>query len=325
MIDRRTLGLGLAGLAAGCATRAPVLVNLALQLRPDDGARLASGADLSGRMTAPVRLNGQGPFDFVVDTGANRTVLSSELAQQLGLPSGGPASVHGIAGVEPSETALVDVLQIDAVASRRLRTPTMPRARLGAAGLLGVDVLRDRRVLLDFRTAEFRIAPSGAREPTSFSMRAATVGRTALGAGVAVRARYRFGQLIIVGADVAGKPVTAFLDSGAQATVGNMPLRRLVLGSPPDLKLVRYVTQILSATGQVAEGDVALMRLLKIGGLRIAGLETVFAPLHVFDIWGLAETPSLLLGMDVMSQFDAIELDYGRRLVTFYPRVALRN
>ena len=33
--------------------------------------------------TVPVMINGQGPFDFVVDTGADRTVISEELAKQL--------------------------------------------------------------------------------------------------------------------------------------------------------------------------------------------------------------------------------------------------
>jgi hypothetical protein len=63
-----------------------------------------------------------------------------------------------------------------------------------------------------------------------------------------------------------------------------------------------------------------MMPLLRIGGLRITGLHAVFTDLHVFDIWGLSDTPSLLIGVDVMSQFEAIELDFGRRLVTFYPK-----
>jgi hypothetical protein len=37
-------------------------------------------------------------------------------------------------------------------------------------------------------------------------------------------------------------------------------------------------------------------------------------------IWRLATTPALLIGIDVMSQFLAVELDFGRRQVIFYPR-----
>src|SRR5262249_55504949 len=57
---------------------------------PDDetvnGATRAGGG---GRVVAPISVNGQGPFRFIVDTGANRSVLSQALSDQLGL------TVHG--------------------------------------------------------------------------------------------------------------------------------------------------------------------------------------------------------------------------------------
>ncbi len=330
VLNRRTFSGGAAALAAGCSalgSSPSILVNLADIPAPTGGGerpevQLRAGVDLTGRMTAPVRVNGRGPFTFVVDTGANRTVLSTELAAELGLPSAGPANVHGITGVEPADTVTVDLLEVDAVATRRMRAPTLSRARLGTDGLLGVDVLRDRRVVMDFGRAQLRIWPSNAGGRTAFDMRADATGGPGrdLGTGIVVPARYRFGQLIIVGADVAGKRVTAFLDSGAQSTVGNMPLSRAVRGANPDPKLVRYLTPLLSATGQTAQGEVAVLPLLRIGGLSITGLQALFTDLHVFDIWDLADTPSLLLGIDVMSQFEAIQLDFGRRQVTFYPK-----
>ena len=97
-----------AGLAAGCATTIerlapPVLVNLADQAPPaaDDTAQLGSAADSARRMTAPVHINGQGPFDFVIDTGANRTVVSRELATALAMPAAGKAQMVRVeVGVE---------------------------------------------------------------------------------------------------------------------------------------------------------------------------------------------------------------------------------
>lgn len=333
------VGLASAGLSA-CAGGPPkpasILVNLAdTQVLPaplaqaggDGGAQLGTGADLSGRITVPVRINGQGPFDFVVDTGANRTVLSTELAAALRLPSAGAASIHGIVGVEPAQTVMVDLLEVDAVRSRRLRAPTLARSRLGADGLLGVDVLRDRLVTLDFRRRELRINPSGRETLSSFDLRRAALARPPLPLGpakVAVPARYRFGQLIIVAADVRGRSVTAFLDSGAQSTVANSALRREAVGPNADPKAAPYAVPVLSATGQTAQGLVGELPQLRLGGMRLSGVIAVFADLHVFDIWGLADTPSILIGIDVMSQFNAIQLDYGRRQVVFYPSAASR-
>jgi predicted aspartyl protease len=334
--DRRAVGLGLAGLALGscagpAAVKPPVLVDLAQARTPpldgpagDDGALLGTGADAAGRITVPVRVNGQGPFDFVVDTGANRTVVAAELAAALGLPDDGPADIHGIAGVEPARKVMVRLLEVDEVATRGLHAPTLPRSRMGADGLLGVDILKGRLVTLDFNRNQLRIGGSRGTGPRSaFEMRQAGTGqgdRDFGGPGVAVPARYRFGQLIIVDADVAGRPVTAFIDSGSQSTVGNGPLRRLVVGVDPDPKARRYVVALLSATGQSAQAEVAVMPPLRIGGLRINRLTAAFADLHVFDIWRLDAKPSLLIGVDVMSQFNAIQLDYGGRQVIFYPR-----
>lgn len=287
-----------------------------------DAVRLSTGGDANGRVTVPVKLDGQGPFDFVLDTGANSSVVSVELAAKLGLRDGGPAQVHGIAGVEPAPTVLVGRLEADSIAIRDLRLPALLAERLGADGLLGVDVLRNRRVLMDFvgHRVTIGVAHNAAPEPSAFDLRQSSTGASLeLGRRIVVPARYRFGQLIIIGADVAGRGVTAFLDSGSQSTVGNNALRRMVFeGAPSDPRATRYQVPVLSATGQTARGELGRMPLLRVGGLDITGLTTVFSDLHVFDIWGLSRRPSLLLGMDILGRFNAIELNYARRDVSFY-------
>lgn len=331
LFSRRSAGLGMTAAAlAGCASREPaVLVNFAelapppaagAPAAPDAGADLATAADLAGRVTAPVWINGQGPFDFVVDTGANRTVITTALAAQLGLPDAGSAQIHGVAGIEPAGTAIIDTLRVGDVVTRKIRAPTLSRGRLGADGLLGVDVLRNRRVTIDFQHNQFRITASRGDAgvlPVMGQAASRVEPQEHAGRQIVVPARYRFGQLIIIGADVAGRPVTAFMDSGSQSTVGNHALRRLVLGTEPDPKKPRYLVPVLSATGQTSQGELAVMPLLKIGGLSIAGLTTVFADLHVFDIWDLKTKPSLLMGIDAMRQFESVTLDYGRRQVIF--------
>lgn len=312
--------MALGGLAAcACAGGPPILVNVA-GAQASDQAQLATGSDLSRRMTAPVRINGEGPFAFAVDTGANRTVISLELAGRLGLPPGPAANVHGVAGVERAETAAIDRLEVGNVASQKLVAPALSRARLGVDGLLGVDVFRNRRVLMNFIENRLIISADQAAASSVFGMReTASAGLGAnLGRRVVVPARYRFGQLIIIGADMARRPVTAFVDSGSESTVGNTALRRLAYDKGGAPQPVRFRVPVLSATGQTAEGELGTMPLLRIGGLNITGMTTVFADLHVFELWDLMDRPSLLLGMDVMRQFNAIELNYARRQVAFH-------
>ena len=47
--------------------------------------KLKFNRDDYDRMTVPVRVAGAGPYRFLVDTGADRTAISSELAQRLSL------------------------------------------------------------------------------------------------------------------------------------------------------------------------------------------------------------------------------------------------
>jgi len=59
------------------------------------------------RLTVPVKLSGNGPYRFLVDTGADRTAISRELAGKLGLADGDQASIHTVTCVSTVSTALV--------------------------------------------------------------------------------------------------------------------------------------------------------------------------------------------------------------------------
>ncbi|MBR7620927.1 aspartyl protease family protein [Phenylobacterium sp. 20VBR1] len=328
-------GLAATGPLAACATALPsprrmIQVNLTDTPLPPVTApsppppapdtALQAGFDPVQRMTVPVMVEGKGPFTFVVDTGANHSVLAAETAQGLNLPSGGTAAIHGIAGVEPAETVYVRQMIIGSVVTKRLRMPLVSRRNLGADGLLGVDVLTRRDVQLDFERNRFNIA----RSDSSFRQVATTGGTGRLATPMAnpnlvvVPARYRFGQLTIIDAEVGvGLPITAFLDSGAQSTVGNLALRNAAFLQEPGLALKTLRVQLVSATGQTVSGDLARLPGLRLGGLRIGNLSCVFADLHTFKIWDLVDRPAILIGMDVMRHFKTIELDFGRREVVF--------
>lgn len=328
MWNRRqaVMAMGAGVLLPGVATARPpreprVLVNLADMQHTDPTLeQVTADRDKAHRVTAPVMINGKGPFEFVVDTGANRTVVSTELAAELALPAAGTAEVHGIAGIEPSAMALVERLAVGRIETPRLKTPLLTRDRLGADGLLGVDVLRNRRLAMDFRRNTITI----------YRANAATLG---LSLGVKdsrlnqsghsidgtdytiVPARMRFGQLIVVDADLGGIPVVAFLDSGSQNTVGNLQLYKKLKAKPELLSVRPLSVQLTSATGQTANGELSTVPTLRLGGLGIADLSAVFADLHIFKLWDLADRPAILIGIDVMRHFDAIELDYGLRRV----------
>jgi predicted aspartyl protease len=312
------------GLLSACATRGArrvISVNL-LDTGPapatpaDAAARLETAFDEARRMVVPVYINGRGPFGFVVDTGANRSVVATEVAALCGLSSAGHADVHGIAGAQPANLVAVRRLAVGAVVSSGLTLPVVPRAHLGADGLLGVDILRGRRMSLNFAQNRFEISTSG---------QGAEIGRDSNSRipshvdPIHVGATYRHGQLVILDAQVGDVAVSAFLDSGSQVTVGNRALRDAVVRATPDFGVRLAPVPLISATGQTAMGEFAPLPTLRLGGMAVSQVIGIFAQLHIFDLWKLADRPAILIGVDVLRHFHDVTLDFGRKQVVFTP------
>src|SRR6185295_10114990 len=109
------------------------------------------------RMTVPVIVSGTGPYRFLVDTGADRTAISTDIATNLGLQVGLRASLHSVAGVSKVATATVPSLQLTRKPVRIVDAPLLERINMGADGILGVDSLRSQRVMFDFEAQTMSI------------------------------------------------------------------------------------------------------------------------------------------------------------------------
>ncbi len=310
--DRRSVaaGLGLSLLGAGGARGFPheyrtpnpdlPIVAEVRSNTPPANQTLETARDPYRRMTAPVLLNRKGPFFFVVDTGANQSVVGSEIAASLALAPGPTLPLHGVAGVENTPTVIVPDVKIGANVEKDVLMPTLPREAIGADGILGIDRLRNQRVRLDFKHRQLTVEHSHFEDVPPFTSR--------------VTGRQRSGQLTIVDADLAGIRVSAFLDSGAERTIGNAALLNLAVLRNPTSKF--YEAPVISVTGKTVPGQIALLPVLRLGNVRLVDIAITFADLHIFQIWGL-ETPAVLVGMDALSVFDSVTLDFGRAEVWF--------
>ena len=52
-------------------------------------------------------------------------------------------------------------------------------------------------------------------------------------------------------------------------------------------------------------------------------MRVVYADLHVFELWRLLNQPAILIGIDVMRRFAALQIDFAGRQVLFYPNGVL--
>ena len=274
-------------------------------LPPENGPTtiVDAGIDRTLRMTVPVTVDGKGPYPFVVDTGADRTVLSRELADHLDLKAGESATMHTMTGVGPVRTVRVPTLEVGGGRNDDFNAPALSEANLGAKGLLGIDSLQGRRVVMDFARGTFSVTESRAvRERIDADM-------------IVVTAKSRYGQLILVDSDIGGVPITVIIDSGAQNSVGNLALRQMLAKR----KKVRNFVPITmtDVTGASIGADLALVDGIRIGGFTINDVAVAFVDAHPFKKFGLLNRPAMLLGMDTLRAFRRVSVDFAQRKVRF--------
>ena len=272
------------------------------EVLPSHGTVLSH--DLASRMTIPVMVDGKGPFPFVIDTGADRSVISQELAATLKLPPGGRVSLHDAVGVSDVDTVKVGSLAFGGRQVVGLQTPVLKAANLGAMGMLGIDCLHDQQVLLNFHGRMFAATPS--RRESVFVPPDAIV----------VLGRLRFGQLVLVDAEAQGMPVTVILDSGAEDTLGNAALHDMLEAQRTRAK-VTPVADLISVTGKHTPARPSEISDMRLGGISVSHVPVAYADLETFRQYGLTDRPAMLLGMDVLRLFRSVTIDFRRRQASF--------
>jgi predicted aspartyl protease len=281
---------------------------------PDEqSADYAFKRDRASRMTVPVRIDGRGPYQFVVDTGAQRTVISEELARELNLGEGKSARLHSMSEVADVGTVVIPTLQVNSRTVAGINAPALARFDLGASGLLGVDSLQSQKVLFDFEKQVMTVSPAR-RSPQP---------RDEPGT-IVVRARTMLGRLILADARADGQKIWVVIDTGSQVSIGNDALRRRLAGKR---RLgPTFPIQLISVTGGKLQGDYTLIKQLHIGGVRVNDMPIAFADAHPFKQLGLTHRPAMLLGMDALQLFDRVSVDFANRRVEFgLPDMSSRN
>lgn len=256
-------------------------------------------ADRDDRMLVPVRLSGGGPYFFLVDTGADRTAVSRELADKLKLQSGEGAELHTITGVSEVHTARVNDVEITRKPEKSIDAAVLEGAYIGADGIVGVDLLRSQRVQFDFEKRTMSIVPS------------ATPDFRAEPGTIVIEARRKNGRLIVTDAVANGEPVVVVLDTGSDLCIGNEALRAKLLGK--DLADQNQNIQLQSVTGAKINGDYTLIHNVTIADVTLNNLAVVFTNAHTFKQLGLDRKPALLLGMNALRAFKKVSIDFATR------------
>ncbi len=110
----------------------------------------------SSIILVPVLINGQGPFPFILDTGADDVILDASLARRLALPVSGNVHQATILGAWVSDRSLADSLQLGPVQIQNapvlLTDLSGIRSRVPEAyGILGQRFLSHFNYLIDYQ------------------------------------------------------------------------------------------------------------------------------------------------------------------------------
>lgn len=253
-------------------------------------------------LTTRVFINGKGPFHFIVDTGADRSVIAEDVAQALHLPLGHQVVVQGIIRAVPAPSVPVAQMKFGSAVRDNLDMPVLPRALLQADGFLGLDAIGDRRVVFDFKQKTLRVLDP---IPSTFIDGSAST-------ETRISAPGSSGHLRSLECMVDGVYATAFIDTGAEVSVGNEALRAALMEHDSAYAGMRDI-ELTGITGGSRTGRVLKVETILLGNLEFSGCEIAAANLEVFNIWGLADKPALLIGLNFLRGFQTVSVDYGRK------------
>jgi predicted aspartyl protease len=174
--------------------------------------------DLS-MIIVPVSINGSVPYDFLLDTGAAKSMVDRKLADELALPRVAEKTVTGMLAATTMSVVHVNSLSVAgaSVSSGEIfGSDSLPAISAKVRGVLGEDFLKNFDLLVDYRHQMIEL------ESSTGSLAETAVGEhLPLQLDGVYQGQATHNRLVISGniPELGGRPMTLLLDSGANHMV----------------------------------------------------------------------------------------------------------
>jgi len=281
-----------------------VTASASLQTPGDQATQVAARTDAASHLTVEVLICGK-PYRFVVDTAAERTVIADDAARALGLPPSGTVSINGLTGRLRVPAVTAAAVEVGPFRREGILMPVLPRNLLAADGYLGLDVIDGTHVTFDFRDSLLSIAApelQGAFQPTTTATQVKLTGSK--------------GYLRVADCLVDSVAASAFIDTGAEISVGNVSLLNALRQRNRNLHEMRMIV-LTGVTGGELSAEVIGIDRVRLQNLSFTHGALAISDVPDFETWKMKYRPSLLIGMDYLRQFDRISIDYRARRAEF--------
>ena len=254
----------------------------------------------TGHATVPVT-GTFGTRHFVFDTGAEGSAVYAGFADQVGFPSSGSETLQGQTGAVQVPLVRLQSLGLDGVVKGPLDLVRLdPRADgIQLAGIVGLDLFGDRTVDFDFPRLALSLLEPGERPPGLN--------------GPGIEASTTTGGLLTIPVRIGRTQAVAVIDTGARKTRINWKLGR-ALGIDP-ATLPKGDT-IQGATNAAIETGATRVRDVRLGLRALSEAPVLVADLPVFEAFGVADKPAIILGLDWLGETRMV-IDFPARRVWF--------
>ena len=263
---------------AGCA------MTIALLPAPAQAQVVELDRTVSGHLSLDVGIGEHGEYTFAVDTGANRTAISQNVAESLGFVStwSEPDDVQSLTRLFEAELfhmADIDVPGMDRQTLDMVVVPVPPTHSSDVAGLLGLDAFEGLRYEIDFQNARMDLSSGAVMHGD---------GEVSEEFGLLFGAA-RIGQ--------SNRVARVIIDSGSPYTIANPTLHFRFLSRDG----IRYrISGVEGRTGH--DADFFTVRQFRIGNLCVRRQPVLQADLDIFHAVEWQAEPAIVIGMDILSE-----------------------
>ena len=262
--------------------------------------------DRIGRIWAPVKIDGKGPFRLVLDTGASHSAVIQRTADVLADPkSDDMILVTGVTGSATVPAFKVASMEVGELLLGPTYLPIVPDVFGGAQGVLGREGLHDMRIFADFGRDQLTITHSR-NQHAGYDF-------------TVIPLKMVHDGLLMADALVGRVRTRAIIDTGAQRTLGNEALRVALLHHP---HYPSHPEDIIGVTLDVQSGVNQPTPPIFMGKVALQGVRVTFGDMYLFEHWDMTREPTMLIGMDVLGSFDAIVIDYRTHELELRQRAA---
>jgi hypothetical protein len=141
-----------------------------------------------------------------------------------------------------------------------------------------------------------------------------------------VPARMRFGSLLMVPGEIMGVHVNVLIDTGSNISLANEHFRDALRGVAA--RTIEYHDGHAFTYGlPIVLAQSVWTPSLRLGHTVVGSVKAYVGNFHIFDLWGLQNEPTLLIGTDVLTRSREMAIDYEHGVVHFRksPRGDLRG